>query len=145
MSIDRAVIKFEKLLRDVDKLMPALLKDGSVGYHNYIVKKNTVGLWDLIQIGKKFRNNIGSFYLKSSALMAARQHRYNRIMELSRTKDLDQRYWSNYMDSVNFKEMYKRTKDEVKRDVFLWRYEQARDRSEHYKYEITQAFSYAFR
>lgn len=145
MSIDRAVIKFENLLRDVDKLMPALLKDGSIGYHNYIVKKNAIGLWDLVQIGKKFKNNIGSFYLKSSALMAARQHRYNRIMELSRTKDLDQRYWSNYMDSVNFKEMYKKTKDEVKRDIFLWRYELARDRSEHYQYEITQAFSYAFR
>lgn len=145
MSIDRAVIKFETLLRDIDKIMPAILKDGSIGYHNYIVRKNQVGLWDLIQIGKKFKNNIGSFYLKSSALMAARQHRFNRIMELSRTKDLDQRYWSSYMDSINFKEMYKRTKDEFKRDIFLWRYEQAKDRSEHYKHEITQAFTYAFR
>jgi len=145
MSIDRAVDKFESLLKDVDKLMPALLKDGSIGYHNYIVKRNKIGLYELIQIGKKFKNNIGSYYLKSSALMAARQHRYNRIMELSRTKDLDQRYWSNYMDAVNFKDMYKRTKDEVKRDVFLWRYEQARDRAEYYKQEITQAFSYAFR
>ena len=145
MSIDRAVDKFETLLKEVDKLMPAVLKDGSVGYHNYIVKKNKIGLWDLIQIGKKFKNYIGSFYLKTSALMAARQHRYNRIMELSRTKDIDQRYWSNHMDAINFREMYKRTKDEVKRDVFLWRYEQAKDRSEHYKYEITQAFTYAFR
>lgn len=145
MSIDRAVDKFETLLKEVEKLMPAVLKDGSIGYHNYIIKKNKLGLWDLIQIGKKFRNNVGSFYLKSSALMAASQHRYNRIMELSRTRDLDQRYWSNHLDSVHFKELYKRTKDEVKRDIFLWRHEQSRDRSDHYKYEITQAFTYAFR
>jgi hypothetical protein len=145
MSIDQAVIKFETLLRDVDKIIPAVLKDGSIGYHNYIVRKNESGLWDLIQIGKKIKNNIASFYLKSSALMAAQQHRCNRIMELSRTKDLDQRYWYSYTDSINFKERYKRTKDEFKRDVFLWRYEQAKVRSEYYKEEITGAFTYLFR
>jgi hypothetical protein len=145
MSIDRAVDKFEKLLKEVDKLMPAVLKDGTIGYHNYVIKKNKIGLYELIQVGKNLKNNIGSFYLKSSALIAARQHRYNRIMELAQTKDMDQRYWSNHMDAVNFKDMYKRTKDEVKRDIFLWRYEQARDRAEYYKQEITQAFTYAFR
>ena len=125
--------------------MPAVLKDGTIGYHNYVIKKNKIGLYELIQVGKNLKNNIGSFYLKSSALIAARQHRYNRIMELAQTKDMDQRYWSNHMDAVNFKDMYKRTKDEVKRDIFLWRYEQARDRAEYYKQEITQAFTYAFR
>ena len=145
MSIDRAVDRFESLLKDVDKLMLTVLKDGSVGYHNYIVKINKVGMYDLMQIGKKFKNNIGSFYLKSSALMAARHHRYNRIMEFSSIKDLDQRYWSNHMDQINFKEMYKRTKDLTKKDIFLWRYEQARDRAEHYKQEITQAFTNSFR
>jgi len=145
MSIDRAVDKFEKLLKEVDKLIPAVLKDGTIGYHNYVIKKNKIGLYELIQVGKNLKNNIGSFYLKSSALIAARQHRYNRIMELAQTKDMDQRYWSNHMDAVNFKDMYKRTKDEVKRDIFLWRYEQARDRAEYYKQEITQAFTYAFR
>jgi len=42
MSIDRAVDKFETLLKEVDKLMPAVLKDGSIGYHNYVIRKNKV-------------------------------------------------------------------------------------------------------
>jgi hypothetical protein len=145
MSIDRAVYKFESLLKDVDKLIPAVLKDGSIGYHNYIIKRNKFGSWDLIQVGKKFRNNIESFYLKSSALIAAKHHKNNRIMELSRTKDLDNQYWFSYIDSINLNESLKRTKDEIKKDVFLWRYEQARDRSEHYKQQITQAYNYSFR
>jgi len=145
MSIDRAVNKFESLLKDVDKLIPAVLKDGSIGYHNYLIRRNKVGSWDLIQVGKRFRNNIGTFYLKSSALMAAKHHKYNRIMELSRTKDLDNLYWFSHVDSLTLNESLKRTKDLAKKDIFLWRYEQARDRSEHYKQQITQAYNYAFR
>lgn len=146
MTIDKAVTKFNKLLNDVNKIMPAvILDDGSVAYNNYIIRKNKIGQWDLIQVGKRLRNNIASFYLKSSALMAAKQHRYNQIMAMHRIRDLDQRYWSSYVDSTHFKERYKHTKDEAKRDIFLWRYEQSRDRADYYKQEITQAFNYAFR
>ncbi|NBP55787.1 hypothetical protein EBU71_04470 [bacterium] len=145
MSIDRAVNKFESLLKDVDKIIPALLKDGSIGYQNYIIKRTKSGTYDLIQLGKRFRNNINTYYLKSSALMAAQHHKNNRIMELSRTKDLDNLYWFAHTDSLYFYESLKKTKDEFKRDVFLWRYEQARDRSEHYKQQITQAYNFAFR
>ena len=77
--------------------------------------------------------------------MAAQHHKNNRIMELSRTKDLDNFYWFAHTDSLYFYESLKKTKDEFKRDVFLWRYEQARDRSEHYKQQITQAYNFAFR
>lgn len=146
MTIDRAVHKFEKFLSDVNKIMPAvILDDGSVCYNNYIVRKNAVGQWDLMQFGRGIKNHINSFYLKSSALMAAKHHRYNRIMGLNRIRDLDQRYWASYTDSTHFKELYKRTKDDVKRDIFLWRYEQSRDRAQHYQQQITQAFNYAFR
>lgn len=146
MSIDKAVKRFERLLGEVKNIMPTvILSDGSVGYYNYIIRKNKTGQWDLIQHGKRYKNSIYTFYLKSSALIAAKQHKHNRIMELSRTKDLDQRYWSNYTDSVHFKERFSKATDEVKRDVFLWRYEQSRDRSQWYRNEITQAFNHSFR
>jgi len=146
MSIDKAVKRFERLLSEVKNIMPTVvLSDGSVGYYNYVIRKNAKGQWDLLQRGKQYKNSIATFYLKTSALMAAKQHKHNRIMELSRTKDLDQRYWSNYTDSIYFKALYAHTKDEVKRDVFLWRYEQTRDRSQWYRNEITQVFNHSFR
>lgn len=146
MSIDKAVTRFERLLGDVKNIMPTVvLSDGSVGYFNYIVRKNKLGQWDLIQHGKRYRNSIACFYLKTSALIAAKQHKNNRIMEFSRTKDMDQRYWNNYTDSIHFKQRFAGAKDELKRDVFLWRYEQSRDRSQWYRNEITQVFNHSFR
>lgn len=145
MTIDKAVIKFEKLVNEVANIIPTVLKDGSVCFHNYIIRKNKLGLWELAQIGNKYRTSIGQFYMKSSALIAAQHHKHNRIMELAKTKDLDQRYWSNFTDSEHFRIMYKRASDELKRDVFLWRWEQTRDRSELYKEQITASYNNAFR
>lgn len=146
MTIDRAVEKFDNLLKDVNKIMPlTVLKDGTVCYYNYVVRKNKIGLWECSQVGKKLKNNVGTFYLRSSAILAANHHKHSRVGDLELTKNMDQRYWSNYIDSLNFNSLYKKTNDEVKRDVFLWRWEQCRDRADYYRDEITYRFSHLFR
>ena len=146
MSIDKAVLKFDNLLEEVKSIMPTvILSDGSVGYHNYIIKKNKIGQWDLMQVGRKYKNYIGTYNLKTSALMAAKHHKNNRVMQTFRIKDLDHRYWASYTDSIHFKELISRTNDLAKKDIYLWRYEQTRDRATYYKGQITQAFNYAFR
>lgn len=146
MTIDRAVAKFDNLLEDVPKIMPlTMLKDGSICYDNYIIKKNSNNKWDLSQFNKRYKNFIGSFNIKSTALIAANHHKHNRVMALARTKDLDQRYWANYIDSINFRKLYKNTDETIKRDVFLWRWELSRDRADNLKDEITFTFNQAFR
>jgi hypothetical protein len=146
MTIKQAAKKLEKFLEDVDDIMPlTLLSDGNVAYKNYVIEKNKDATWTLSRIQNQSKIFIEVFNLKSSTLLAAKQHRHDQIMDLHRICDLDQRYWSNHTDSVHFKERYKHTKDEVKRDIFLWRYEQTRDRADYYKKEITQAFNQAFR
>jgi len=145
MTFDLAAEKFNTWLKDINLLLPAVeLDEDTIVFHNYIIKKNKLDQWDLIQVGKKLRNIIASFNLKSSALMAAKAHKNNRIMHVHRIIDLDQRYWSNYIDTVLFRERYKQTKDLVKRDIFLWRYEQSLDRVYNYKQKITSAFHAAF-
>jgi hypothetical protein len=145
MSIDKAVDKFDKILSGVRDSMPIVeLKDGSVCFENYIIKRNNKGMYDLIQIGKRQRRNIESFYQKTSALISAKNHRKNDIMGIARIKDIDQRYWSNHSDSLLYGTLYKRTDDLVKRDIFLWRHELCRERAIQYRDQISNTFIQSF-
>jgi hypothetical protein len=146
MTIKQVANKLEKFLEDVNDMMPlAILPDGSMAYKNYIVKKNKDASWSLSRIQNQSKIFIDDFNLKSSALLAANYHRTNRIDLLIETKILDEHYWANYNDHLNFKELYKKTKDLVKRDLYLWRGELTRDRADYYRDKISSAFATSFR
>jgi hypothetical protein len=146
MTIKQVAKKLEKFLEDVNDMMPlTILPDGSVAYKNYIIKKNKDASWSLSRIQNQSKILIEVFNLKSSALLAANYHRTNRIDLLIETKILDEHYWVNYNDHLTFKELYKKTKDLVKRDLYLWRGELTRDRADFYRNKISNAFATAFR
>jgi hypothetical protein len=146
MTIKQVAKKLEKFLEDVNDMMPlTILPDGSVAYKNYIIKKNKDSSWTLSRIQNQSKIFIEVFNLKSSALLAANYHRTNRIDLLIETKILDEHYWANYNDHLTFKELYKKTKDLVKRDLYLWRGELTRDRADFYRNKISNAFATAFR
>jgi len=146
MTIKQVAKKLEKFLEDVNDIMPlTILSDGSVAYKNYVIKKNKDSSWTLSRIQNQSKIFIEIFNLKSSALLAANYHRTNRIDLLIETKILDEHYWANYNDHLNFKELYKKTKDLVKRDLYLWRGELTRDRADYYRDKISNAFATSFR
>jgi hypothetical protein len=146
MTIKQVAKKLEKFLEDVNDMMPlTILPDGSMAYKNYIIKKNKDASWTLSRIQNQSKIFIEIFNLKSSALLAADYHRTNRIDLLIETKILDEHYWANYNDYLNFKELYKKTKDLVKRDLYLWRSELTRDRADYYRDKISNAFAASFR
>jgi len=146
MTIKQVAKKLEKFLEDVNDMMPlTILPDGSVAYKNYIIKKNKDSSWTLSRIQNQSKIFIEVFNLKSSALLAANYHRTNRIDLLIETKILDEHYWASYNDHLNFKELYKKTKDLVKRDLYLWRGELTRDRADYYRDKISNAFASSFR
>jgi hypothetical protein len=146
MTIKQVAKKLEKFLDEVNDLMPlAILKDGGVAYKNYIIKKDKDATWTLYRIQNQTKIFIEVFNLKSSALLAAEYHRTNRIDLLIEIKIIDEHYWSNYSDSLIFKELYKKTKDLVKRDLYLWRGELTSDRANYYRNKISNAFALSFR
>lgn len=145
MSIDKAARNFEKLVNNSKTEIPVVLKEGSIGYGNYLVKRNKNDMWDLYIVGKSYRSKIDTFNLKTSALMVAKEHKANRVMEIVKLKDLDQRYWASHMDSVIFDKRYKQSKDKLQREIFLWRYEISKDKAELYKHKIIEAYSFIFR
>jgi hypothetical protein len=146
MTIKQVAKKLEKFLEDVNDMMPlTILPDGSVAYKNYVIKKNKDSSWTLSRIQNQSKIFIEVFNLKSSALLAANHHRTNRIDLLIETKILDEHYWANHNDHLNFKELYKKTKDLVKRDLYLWRGELTRDRADYYRDKISNAFATSFR
>ena len=146
MTIKQAAKKLEKFLEDVNDIMPlTILPDGSMAYKNYVIKKNKDTSWSLSRIQNQSKVFIDNFNLKSSALLAANYHRTNRIDLLIEIKIIDEHYFANYSDSLIFKELYKKTKDLVKRDLYLWRGELTRDRADYYRDKISNAFATSFR
>ncbi|NBR61661.1 MAG: hypothetical protein EBT86_08440 [Actinobacteria bacterium] len=145
MSIDKAAKNFEKLVDNVKTDIPVMLKEGSIGYGNYILKRNKNDQWDLYMVGKRYKTKIDTFNLKISALMCAKEHKANRVMEMVKFKNLDQRYWASHIDSIIFDKRYKEAKDKFQRELFLWRYEVSKSRAELYKQKIIEAYSFIFR
>lgn len=146
MNIRRAAHKLEKFYEESKDSMPlTVLKNGAVGYKDYVVKKSSDDYWELYKcFGKKFRF-VEKFNLKSSAVMAAKHYDRNYIKGILEVRSLDSGYWRNHMDSVIFKDLYSRTTDSVKKDTFLWRWEITKCRADYYKQKITSAFTTAFR
>jgi hypothetical protein len=117
------------------------MPDKSLVYKRYKIKQNNTGNWDLSYIGG---DKIAEFRIKTTATLAAQFYdqpnfkRYNEVLQL------DTHYWNNNNDAVFFKYRYEHAKDIEKRDIFMWRWEQADHRAKRYKEEISSMFKSNF-
>lgn len=146
MSLNELHNKFDQISKEASKLMPlVILKDGSIGYDSYIIRKNSLNKWQVYYIKKSVKVVIDTFFQKTCAILSAYYHKHNKLKDLIENKNIDNSYWSNHFDSIWFNKLYKTTQDEVKRDIFLWRYELCQNRADIYKEKITYEFSKAFK
>jgi len=59
-------------------------------------------------------------------------------------QQLDSDYWNNSNDAVFFKYRYEHATDIEKRDIFMWRWEQADHRAKRHKETISSMFKSNF-
>jgi hypothetical protein len=146
MNIKKAATKLAKLYEEEKDHLPLIpLDNGSLGYKNYIIKKDRQGNWAVYQKSGHTLRFLDKFNLKSSACMAAKYYDRNNIMGTHEVRNLDNGYWNNQVDSEIFKHYFDKTKDLEKRDIFLWRWELTSQRAKFYKEKITSAFKVTFR
>ena len=129
--------------QDLKKTLPISIQpDGSIVYKSHYVKQIANGNWGLFNLNNK--ELIEEFYLKTSALMAAKSYDAVQLEKYFEIKRLDNRYWANYTDSLIYGRNMKTAKDFDKYQVLVTRYEHSTFLSEHFKEEISKMFKWSF-
>jgi hypothetical protein len=143
MNFKKHTSLLENILVEELKNKPpiALLDNNSVLYLDFRIKKNKVGKWALYRINGFL---IDTFNLKTCALLAAKLLNANNLKGLNEIKQLDDSYFKHHMDTIIHKNMYTNTKDSVKKDVNLWRWQISKEKTDSTKRQIISRFKFLF-
>jgi hypothetical protein len=123
------------------KIPLAVLPDKSIVYKRYKIKQDDQGFWN-ITLGTG--DVIDQFRIKTTATLAAKFYDQTNFNRYNQIKSLDTQYWNNSNDASFFKYRYEHAKDLDKRDIYMWRWEQADHRAKRYKEEISVMFKTNF-
>lgn len=128
---------------DVNKtLQLSIQPDGSVVYKQYYVKQSASEMWNLISL--KSNDIVDSYYLKTSALMAAKAYSKADLTRFFEIKELDNHYWASYSDSMIYGHNIKNAKDFERFMILLNKLELSQQRTEGYKDKISTMFRWSF-
>jgi hypothetical protein len=138
--IKELAMQFEE---DFKKTLPiSILPNGNIAYKNYIIKTDDQGDWIIEKAG--VINPIGSYYLKTSALMATKAYDRNDLNKMFEIKQIDTDYKKNHTDSLIFANNIKKANDFSRYIVLLNKLEYSQERTEHFKEKISNMFKWSF-
>jgi len=139
-AISELAVHFEQ---ELNKSLPiTVLKNGSVVYKDYAIKKNSLGNWGVYNIYN--HDCIEQFYLRTSAVMAAKAYHATKLERLYVIKQLDNKYWANFCDSQTYSHNIKTAKDFDRYLILLNKLENTQQLADHYKDEISKMFTWSF-
>jgi hypothetical protein len=128
---------------DIKRTLPISIQpNGSIVYKEYYIKQNAHENWALYN--RNTHDVIEQFYLKTSALMAAKAYNNIQLEKFFEIKRLDNQYWANYCDTLIYRNNIKKAKDFNRYLVLLNKLEHTEFLAEHYKEEISRMFKWSF-
>jgi len=132
-----------KLEHEVDANLPIKpMPDGSVVYKSYIIKETAMGNWALYN--RSTKDLIDQFFLKTCALMAAKAYDKVNLARYYEVKDLDNKYWANYSDTLVFKANIKKTTSTERYLILLNKLENSNSLANHFRTKISKMFKWSF-
>jgi hypothetical protein len=127
---------------DLKSALPITVKkNGDVLYKDYTVEKNSFENWSLLNQGK---SQIEQFFLKTSAIMAAKAWDRNDMQRFHSIKALDTNYWTNYTENLVYKKNIKKTKEFDRFMILLNKLEDSELKATYFKDEISKTFKRSF-
>jgi hypothetical protein len=128
---------------DLNRSLPISIQpDGKIVYKDYYIGLNANRNWE---VRNRFSNDVvGQFYLKTSALMAAKAHKAIQLEKFFEVKRLDNLYWANYYDTLIYRNNIKKVKEFDRYLILLTKLEQTEFLTERYKDEISRMFKLNF-
>ena len=96
-------------------------------------------LWNVFHL-KPSKRIVARTFLKISSFAICKAHEKNLNAKIKEIEEEDKKFKKNYIDSVFYKNTYKITNDQIKKDTALWRYEIVYSRAKESKTRIDQIF-----
>jgi hypothetical protein len=138
--IKELAVHFEE---DLNKSMPISIQpDGSIVYKKYLIKQLANKSWGLYHI--QSRDLVETFYLKTSALLAAKAYSSTFLDRYFEIKRLDSGYWANFMQSEISRSQLKSPVDLSRYIIILNKFEDSLYETERYKTSISTMFRNSF-
>ena len=134
-SIKELARQFDNDLGEIMDI--AKFEDGSFVFKGFLVKESSNGKWSVYDIDSK--DLIDDFFLRSCALMSIEARCTRKTMKVLEIKNLDNRYWSSYSDTLIYKNNIKIVNEE-RYDIVLNKLEHSELQSLFFKEEITRQF-----
>lgn len=119
-----------------------ILPDKSLIYKNYLVKQNRNGYWSVYDVNSK--NIIHEFFLKTCALLAAKQYYCQRFDIYGQIKNLDRRYQAHYSDIVVYQYNIAKITDPDQHNILENKLHECRIKAKSYQQQISRMFKCTF-
>lgn len=133
----------EQFKSELDTKLPiTVLPNGNMVYKDFLVKQLQNGNWGVYHV--KTKELVQQYFLKTCALMGAKAYNHTQMTKFFEIKELDNKYWANYCDSVIFKNNIKSAKEFDRYIVLLNRLEESTSKAQFYKEEISRMFKWSF-
>lgn len=132
---------FEKELGNILEVS-ILPNNKGIKYKDYLITElpnKNYGIFDL-----RAKDYIDQFYLKSSALMAAKAYHFTKLLKYQEIKTVDRNYWASYSDIQLCEHNIKNAKDYDRYLILLDKLENSRQKYNVYKAEISKMFRWSF-
>lgn len=117
-------------------------KDGSIVYKDYYIKQDTSKNWAVHH--NNSRDLVGTFFLKTCALMAAKAYWRVDIAKFHNIKELDSRYYASHMETQLCQHAMKKAVDYDRYQILLNKLELNQDKAAKFKDEISCTFKWSF-
>ena len=123
--------------------LPIKVNGNVIEYNNYIIKQDTQGYWDLYANFNGL-DLVNKFYLRISAVMAAKQYEKSKMQEFNSILSMDSHYSKLHNDILHFRHQMKKTSDVVKKDNYLFRLQECYLKLTNIKQEIEKMYRASF-
>jgi hypothetical protein len=123
--------------------LPIKINGNIIEYNNYIIKQDKQGYWDLYANFNGL-DLVNKFYLRISAVMAAKQYEKSKMQEFNSILSMDSHYSKLHNDILHFRHQMKKTSDVVKKDNYLFRLQECYLKLTNIKQEIEKMYRASF-
>lgn len=131
---------FEKMIFEIaSNHMFVGIGKNNLKYKNFLVRKEN-NAWISYIIHRNQKIKIAETFLKVSALSVCKLHEKNRSFLIKTIVEKDKTFEKNYIDSIYYKNTYKKTKNIDLKYTSLWRYEISHGKAKVAKQYIDKEF-----
>jgi hypothetical protein len=108
-------------------------------YKNFVIEKKE-GRWQVIQQYKGYHRYIADTFLKITAFAICKLYDAQKLNIVDAVIKKDYEFEKNYIDSIYYKNTFKKTNSQVLKDTVIWRYEIAHSKAKQAKHSIDKEF-----